>query len=158
MTPPRNLDIELVLQGAGEGQEIGLRKHLKHRKRHAIVIGIGACGHGTPAWWHSDGRLIPLRYARRLRELAKGTKARPHRGRGGTPALPARAKGLAAIAIGNLNDRGLAERSHQAKDAASAIDRAKLDRTLELGLLLVDAIDQAVGAEDARTEAAATPA
>ena len=106
--PPRNLNVELVLQGAGEGHEIGMRRYLKahrreltpHRHDRARDRGVGA---GHAGWWRSDGRLVPIRYTRRLRELAESAAdglAAPHRGRGGTPALPARARGLPAIAIG----------------------------------------------------------
>src|SRR6185437_7490191 len=70
--PPRALSVELVLQGAGEGQEIGLRRYLRtHRPRRdsTIVLGIAPCGAGQITHWLSDGRLIPLRYSRTLREL-----------------------------------------------------------------------------------------
>lgn len=164
--PPGNLEIQLILQGAGEGQEVGIRNHLKNHKRElrragAIVLGIAPCGEGHVTHWLSDGRLIPLRYARQLRELCADigpTKSTGHRGRGATPALPARARGLAAISIGCLDARGLAPRSHQSTDTANAVDEAALGRTLEAALVLVDAIDAAVGPEPAASDAPATPA
>jgi hypothetical protein len=146
---PRNLSIELVLQGAGEGQEIGLRKYLRtHRPSRAstIVLGIAPCGDGQVTHWLSDGRLIPLRYARVVSErLDTGG----YRGRGATPALPARIMGLPAIAIGCLDRHGLPPRSHQATDVATAIDQAALDRTTEFALRLVDEISAAVAPADA---------
>lgn len=157
--PPRNLAVELVLQGAGADEQIGLRKYLKTRRRelrqaNAIVLGIAACGNGAPTWWVSDGRLVPLRYASSLRELAAQTGAIGHRGRGATPALPARAAGLPAIAIGCLDDLGLAPRSHQRADTPETIHEAALENALELGLALAHAIDASLQTP----EEAATPA
>jgi Peptidase family M28 len=159
--PPRNLTVELVLQGAGDSEQIGLRRHLrthKHelRTQSAIVLGIAACGAGQPSWWLSDGRLVPLRYARRVRALAAETGATPHRGRGATPALPARAAGLSAIAIGCLDDLGLAPRAHQRTDTPDQIDPRVLDRALELGLTLAHAIDASLRTES--PTGATTPA
>ena len=158
--PPRNLDVELVLQGAGEGHEIGMQRYLRRRRRDlpragTIVLGIAPCGAGHVQHWLSDGRLIPLRYPRTLRDLS--TRIRPgpgYRGRGATPALPARARGLPAIAIGCLDDLGLPPRSHQTRDLMSNIEDAALGRALEFALILVDEIDASL----APAEAAATPA
>ena len=66
--PGRTATVELVLQGAGQDEQIGLRRYLRTRKRelrqaNVAVLGIAACGAGHPAWWSSDGRLVPLRYA-----------------------------------------------------------------------------------------------
>jgi hypothetical protein len=143
-----DLAIELVLQGAGQDEQIGLRRYLRARKRelrHAnvAVLGIAASGAGEPAWWFSDGRLVPVRYGRGLRTLAERTGATTHRGRGSTPALPARAAGLPAIAIGCLDDRGLSPRSHQRTDTQDHIDEAALNRAIALGLTLIAAITSA---------------
>jgi Peptidase family M28 len=153
---PRNLAIELVLQGAGESEGIGLRSYLRTRRRelknmNAIVLGIAASGTGEPAWWLSDGRLVPLRYARSLRALCAQTGATPHRGRGATPALPARAAGVAAIAIGCLDSLGRAPRSHQKTDTPQHLNEAALSRTLDFGLRLVEAIDASLAPADATT-------
>ena len=159
--PPRNLTVELVLQGAGEGQGLGLRRYLRAHRRdlrasNAIVLGIAACGDGQTSWWLSDGRLLPVRYAPSLRALCAHTEAASHRGRGGTPALPARAAGLPAIAIGCLDDHGLVPRSHQRADTPETIDQTTLDRAVELGRKLVDAIDDSLATAVETTTA--TPA
>jgi hypothetical protein len=67
--------------------------------------------------------------------------AAPYRGRGAAPAFPARLAGLPAIAIGCLDERGLAPRSHQPGDTPDDLDDASIRATLELALALVDAID-----------------
>ncbi|HEY1594784.1 MAG TPA: hypothetical protein VGF74_05285 [Thermoleophilaceae bacterium] len=162
--PPRNLGVELVLQGAGDGTMTGLRRYLRRRRRElrpqrTVVLGIGPCGAGRPCWWLSDGSLIPLRYPARLRELAQhvvagaGLSAEPHRGRGITPALPARARGLPALAIGSIDRRGLAPRSHQPGDLPEALDSAAMDVVLHFALLLVDEIDTAVAPVTGRSGA-----
>ena len=158
--PPDNLALELVLAGAGNGGEIGIRRYLRTRRRelrraNAIVLGIAPSGNGHLHYWRSDGRLVPLGYARPLRALASELpNAAPHRDRGATPAQPARARGLAAIAIGCLDQKGLAQRSHQRNDDHTTIDEATLDRTVNLALELIDAIDASL----APAEASATPA
>jgi hypothetical protein len=155
--PPRNLTIALVLTGAGEGHEIGLRRYLRaHRHRlmraNTIVLGVASCGAGQPRWWRSDGRLIPIACTRRLRDLATAVAdahphlgVQPHPGRGGTPTLPARLRRLPSITIGSLDPGGLAPRSHQRSDTADLVGPAALDRTVQFGLLLIDAIDRALG-------------
>lgn len=169
--PPRHLAVELVLQGAGDGQMIGLRRHLRARRRElrpadTIVLGVGACGAGRPCWWISDGPLIPMRYLARLRGLAAQVaeaepgglphgvtqRAAGRRGRGTAPPLPARVRGLPALAIGSIDQRGLAPRSHQRTDRPETLDRAAMDRLVAFSLMLVDAIDADLG----RTRSAST--
>jgi hypothetical protein len=129
--PPRHLSVDLVLQGA---DGIGLRRFLRARDSKApttIVLGIAPCGDGSPGWFESDGPLIPLAYFKELRRLCAGLGAQPLRSRSQTPALPARLRRLPAIALGTSRGAG---------DNPVAIDR-----TVELGLLLVDGIDAYVG-------------
>jgi hypothetical protein len=155
--PPRRTAVEVVLEGAGDGSGIGLRRFLQRHKRelrpaNTVVLGIAACSAGAPRWWVSDGALVPLGYFGRLRELCAAVSrddaelgARPHRARGRSPALPARIARLPAITIGSLDQRGLVPRSHQSHDTAEEIDAAAVGREVEFGLLLVDAIDGFLG-------------
>jgi hypothetical protein len=151
--PPRQLAVEVLLQGASDGSGIGLRKHLRGRRRQlkpstAVVLGIAPAGAGTPRFYLSDGALVPVGYLPRLRALAAKVAteevhlgAAPHRNRGTSPALAARARGIPAITIGALDERGLVPRSHQPTDAADRVDDAALDATLTFALALSDAID-----------------
>jgi hypothetical protein len=154
--PPRQLDVELVLQGAGEDAMTGLGHHLRGRRRepHApdtVVLGIAGAGAGAPCWWVSDGPLIPLGFLPRLRQLAARTirdtggserHGVPVRGRGTTPAWPARVRGLPALTIGCRDgNNGLAPRGHQSGDRPDAMEQSALDALLEFALTLVDAID-----------------
>lgn len=166
--PPRRLEVEIVLQGASDGAMIGLTHHLRSRRPelgvvNTIVLGIAACGAGSPCWWTSDGALVPLRFLRLLGEIAERVAgpttdlgAMPHRGRGVSPALPARVAGLPAITIGCLDGDRLVPRSHQPSDLPEALDRGSVDKLLELALTLVDAIDADL-ARSATGTAAASP-
>jgi hypothetical protein len=193
--PPKNLATELVLAGAGEGGNLGIRHYLRSRRHelrqtNAIVVGVAPSGSGHVHYWLSDGPLIPLAYARPLRALASALpgaldatphrdrsaphrdrsaphrdrsaphrdrsaphrdRSAPHRDRGASPAQPARARGLAAIAIGCLDRRDLAPNSHQPKDVEAAIDETALDQTVEFALDLIDAINQSLTPAEAST-------
>jgi Peptidase family M28 len=159
-TPP-SVHLELVLAGAGEGGGIGIRRYLRGRRRdlrraNAIVLGIAPSGAGEIHYWRSDGRLIPLGYGRALRQLADATqKSRPHSGRGETQAFAGRALGLPAIAIGCLDERGLTPRSHHPTDVNAAIDETALENTTQFALILLDAINASLAAEQ---EPSPTPA
>ena len=167
-TRPANLDVEVVLTGAGDHDGIGLRRFLRaHRHDHAppdtILVGIAACSGGSVRWWRSDGRLVALRYAPRLRRLAgelagreSFLKAARHDGRGQTPAFPARLARVPAIAIGCLDADGLVPRSRQPDERSRAAQRAAVDDALQFGLLLVEGID--AGLADERPRARLTPA
>ncbi|MHB8659255.1 MAG: hypothetical protein ACYC91_15125 [Solirubrobacteraceae bacterium] len=151
--PPGHAVVELVLTGASDGANLGLREYLRTHRRSleaasTVVIGIGPCGAGTPRYWHSDGPLVPMRYFKVLRTLcAQLAAADPglglagHRGRGSSPALPARLARLPAISIGALTADGLVPHTYQLGDTAAALDEQAMGRTLEFGLLLTDAID-----------------
>jgi hypothetical protein len=168
VAPPASLRVEAVLTGAGDGGGIGLRRFLRaHRgelaPENTIVLGFSACGAGTPRWWVSDGALIPLAYHPRLRELCAAVAAAEpqlgaasYRGRGAAPALPARLAGLPAIALGCRDEHGLAPRSHEPGDTATAVDRAAVDAAVELALMLVDAIDAEVATARAQSAGAAS--
>jgi hypothetical protein len=139
--PPPHLTVDLVLQGAGDGGGIGLRHHLWKRRKtrtapKTVVLGIAPCARGNPLWFQSDGALVPMSYFRALRRLCEavasddpGLKAHPRRGRGSTPALPARERRLPAIAVG-----------------ATGSGQEAVDVVVEFGLLLVEAIDAYVAA------------
>lgn len=162
--PPRRLTVDVVLQGAGDGGGIGLRRFLRAQRRdrtatNTVVLGLAPCGAGAPVWWCSDGSLIPLRYHARLRAAAAGLAASEPalgftalRGRGATPALPARLAGLPAIGIGRADELGLAPGSHTVGDTPDQLEPRAVDGAVQLSLMLIDAID-----EDLARGAAAAP-
>jgi hypothetical protein len=155
--PPRNLAVELVLTGAGDGDGIGLSRYLRTRRKtlkraNTVVLGLAASGGGEPRWWVSDGAFVPRRYFTPLRELCAKIageetylNAAPHFDRGASPAQPGRAAGLPAITIGCRDRDGLAPRSHERSDTPENLDTNSLDELVNYGLLVVDAIDSYVG-------------
>jgi hypothetical protein len=143
----RSVAVDLVLQGASDGDPAGLRTYLGRHdapRRRPIVLGIAAAGSGSPRWWRSDGPLWPLGYDRQLRELAADAcgAAVGHRGRGVTPALGARAAGLRAVTIGSLDERGLVPRSHLRTDTPDQLDPSSIDATTRAAIALVAAIER----------------
>lgn len=167
VSPPLNAQLELVLQGAGDGGGLGLRSYLRaHRSAlrpaHTVVLGIAPCGGGIPCWWVSDGQLVPLGYFDQLRRLAEdvaaGTEqlgARAHRGRGWSPALPARSRSIPALSLGALDAHGLSPHSHDLTDTFGEVDLESVQRLVEFGLLLVDAVDDFLGRRAAASGALA---
>lgn len=164
--PPAGVAVHVLLAGAGDGEGIGLRSHLR-RHRHSlrasetIVLGLAPCADSHAVWWHSDGQLVPLRYdatlrslCRRLREAGFEPQLAPLRGRGASPALQARMRALPAVALGLLDPRGLVARSHAPDDTAELIDERSLDRAVQLTLAFVDAIDAMLTGEADQADAA----
>jgi hypothetical protein len=151
--PPSRAAVELVLTGAGDESGIGLRRYLKARRRkrradNTVVVGLAACGAGRPHWWHSDGPFVPVRHfdglrllCRRVAEEDPELRFAPYRGRGASPALPARLAGIPSITVGRLDERGLVPQSHQRTDTPARLERGTVDEIVELALLLTDAID-----------------
>jgi hypothetical protein len=165
IAPPRHLHVEVVLGGAGDGAQLGIRKHLRARRRelkarNTVVLGMAACAEGAPRWWTSDGALLPLRFAKPLRQLAADVaadeaylNAAPHAGRGTSPAFAARRRRLPAMTIGCLDGRDLVPRSHQVADTAARIEPAAIENAVQYALILVDAIDSFVGRQTAHVPA-----
>jgi hypothetical protein len=159
--PPSHLTVDLVLQGASDADGAGLRRYLRARRAirkapNTVVLGFAPCGAGPPRWWVSDGTLVPVGYFKPLREMSAALaadephiNAKPYRGRGRTPALPARSARLPAITLGCLDQNGLAPRSHQSQDTPDQIDPAAIDQAVEFALLLVDRIDAFLAARGA---------
>jgi hypothetical protein len=151
--PPRHVAAEVVLQGAGDGGGIGLRRYLRARRAelrpaNTVVLGVAPCPAGRPRWWTSDGPLIPLRYSRPLARLCgeiAGDEpelgAAPHPGRGAGPALAARLVRRPAIVTGCLDARGLVPHSHRPDDTTANVDSEAIDAAVQFGLMLVDEID-----------------
>jgi hypothetical protein len=152
-SPLYEASVDVVLTGAGDGTGLGLRRYLRTRRRslrahNTVVVGIGPCAHGTPRYWLSDGPFLPVRHFKALRRLgAQAGQADPqldltaHRGRGSSPALPARLAGMPSIAIGSLDALGLSANSHQQSDTPDTVEEVVLADMVEIGLLLAEAID-----------------
>ncbi len=168
--PPGHLTVDLVLQGASDGDGTGLRHHLGARRGaraapNTVVLGFAPCGAGLPRWWLSDGNLVPVGYFRELHRMCAAVAredpqldAAPFRGRGRTPALAARAARLPALALGCLDEDGVVPRSHQKSDTPERLEPAAIDRVVELGVVLVEQIDEFLARRGAPAVRRHTPA
>jgi hypothetical protein len=138
--PPRNLDVELVIAGAGQGPALGMRAYVKARRKRVrpenlAVLALESCGARPTAWWTEDGLLLPLRLHPELVTHAAAVArdeptlgAVPIRRESSTPAYPARQARWPAIAVG----------SRRWSDDA---DPAALDAALHLCLGLIGRLD-----------------
>jgi hypothetical protein len=153
VAPLSEASVHVVLTGAGSGSGIGLGRYLRGRRgalkaTNTVVVGVGPCAHGVPRYWVSDGPFVPMRHFKALRELCRRAGAADPelglafvRGRGFTPALPARFAGIPSVAIGALDALGLSPHRNQPSDAPGTVDLAALGATVEIGLLLCEEID-----------------
>jgi len=150
--PPRNLDVELVLAGAGDGRALGMRAYVAARRRarrpeDVAVLALGPCGAGRPRFHLTEGLLLPLRLHPRLIALARrAAAAEAHLGatpavRGLTAALPARTARWPAIGISCLDAHDRPPRARQRSDTPDNVEPAAIQAALELCLALVAALD-----------------
>jgi hypothetical protein len=158
--PPRGLDVELVLAGAGDGPSQGAGGYVARRRRRwdparLAVLELRPCAAGQPRFWVRDGALFSLPLHPRLIELARGAArdeahlgAREHAGRADSAAYRARQARWPAIAVGALDRDDLAPRARQASDTPDTVDPAAMRATLELCLALVRALDDDLAARE----------
>jgi hypothetical protein len=144
--PPRRLDVELVLAGAGDGPALGMQAYVRSRRRDAAaervaVLAVEPCAGGEPRFWTHDGPVLGTRLHPRLVALATEAGGRSHRGRGVTGALRARQAGWPAIAVGALDARGRTPRARERADTLANADEAVMGATLELALRIVRRLD-----------------
>lgn len=145
--PLGKLDVELVLAGSGDGPALGARGYVRNRRRRwdparVAVLDVRPCGAGEPAFWVTDGPVVPLRLHPRLIDLARGSEAATaERGRAASAAYRSRQARWPTIAIGALDGDGLVPRRRSAGDEPDALDRQAMETTQELCLALVKALD-----------------
>jgi hypothetical protein len=125
----------LILYGAGASGPHALRAQLRRErfdKRNTVVIELGPCSDGRPAWRTRHPQL------RRAAELAADAleldppRRRPRPARG--------VRGFPAVRIACLDERGIAARSHQPDDTADAADPEAAERAIDLALGITDGL------------------
>jgi hypothetical protein len=116
------------------------------------VLHVHACGAGTPVWWTREGLVLAPRYHPRLLALAEDVardeahlRAKPHQSRSASGARAARAARWPAIAIGCVDEHGVAPRAGEQGDTADLVDPRSLRGALELALALVHRLDADLG-------------
>jgi hypothetical protein len=109
--PPRRLEVDVVLAGAGDARAAGMRAHVRaHRKdirpEGVAVVHLEPCGAGTPRAWRREGPLLSVALHPALVGAALAAGFEPHAGRALSGALAARRAGWPTVAVGRLDDRG----------------------------------------------------
>jgi hypothetical protein len=138
--PPRRLEVDVVLAGAGDARAAGMRAHVAtHRKdirpEAVAVLHLEPCGAGEPRAWRRDGPLLSVALHPTLVDCALQAGFGPHAGRSLSGALAARRAGWPAVAIGRLDARG---------DAPHGLDPAALSDTVTRAADLVRRLDGAL--------------
>ena len=150
--PPRALDVELVLAGAGDGPGAGMRAYVRRRRKQwaaedVAVLAFGACGAGEPRFHLSEGLLIGARLHPRLIELARAAAAAEpalHAAplkRALSPAHPARQARWPTLGLSARDARGAVPRARRPEDTADRVDRDCVGDTVDLALAIIHRLD-----------------
>jgi hypothetical protein len=152
--PPRRLAVELVLTGAAEGGDLGMRAYVNRRRRGArpeelAVLALGPCGAGTVRFHVTEGRLLPQRMHPTLVALAaRQPGGRPHR-RGQTNAAVARRAGWPAIGLSTADEREHPGAGHRAGDGTRNLERASIEQTIVYATGMIRELDRQLENGDA---------
>ena len=135
--PPRRLEVDVVLAGAGDARAAGMRRHVRaHRKEIApeavAVLHVEPCGAGEPRAWRREGPLLSVALHPTLVGCAVAAGFAPHTGRSLSGALAARRAGWPAVAVGRLDPRGTPAAAAEAAALQDTVARcADLVRRLD---------------------------
>ena len=159
--PPENLDVWVVLDGAGEALQEGMRSFGRSRRKefekpNTFVLAIDSVGRGDVRFQTSAGWVVSYRMDRRLVELceaiANADKEGDERygaagfasGLGGE-ASTAAAAGWRAVGITCHDTDGYVANRHLPSDTPKAINHAALDRAHSFALELIRRLDADLG-------------
>jgi hypothetical protein len=159
--PPPNLDIWVLLTGAEECLQEGMRSFIRsHRKELPTeatyfvcldTVGRGHVRFETAAGWvvtfAMDRRLVELCRAIATADLDAGDRysARPLRHGYAGDSFPPRAYGFASTTISCLDEDNLVPRQHTVHDTPDRVDPAAVERAHGFALDLVRLLDRDVG-------------
>lgn len=143
--PPLQLAVELVLSGAGHSPALGARAWVRSQRgaprERTVVLNVAPATAGPPRFTTREGVGFAIRFhaqlvgfCRRVASEEPRLGARGRVSRFPSGALPARLAGFPAITIGTAPSPATLEPSE-----------AAMRGVLELGLALVDLVDEAVG-------------
>jgi hypothetical protein len=159
--PPANLDVWVVLTGAEECIQEGMRAFVRaHRadldRKTTYFVNVDTVGGGTVRFEASAGWVVTYRLDRRVLELCAAIatadregsdryQARPLVHGLAGDSMPPHVAGFPATAISCLNDLDYVAERHTRNDTPDRIDPAALDRAHGFALELVRALDRDVG-------------
>ena len=159
--PAANLDVWVVLDGAGESQQEGMRSFVRSRRKeferaNTFVLAIDSVGRGDVRFQTSAGWVVSYRMDRRLVELCEAITTADAEGDqrygaagfasglGGEAATAAAAK-WRAVGITCHDTDGYVANRHLPSDTPKAVNHAALDRAHSFALELIRRLDADVG-------------
>ncbi len=135
--PPEKVSAGLVLAGAGELFPLAFRRHLRADRRSpkdTVVLEVGPCGDGTPAWTTRHPQLVAAC-------IAAAESAVRHRVNRPTAAGAARTRRLPAVEVRGIDATGIPARARTDRDLPVNCGEAAMERAYDFCLALVDALD-----------------
>ena len=158
-----HFDVWVLLSGSGEAFAQGMRAFLRrHRSQlpraSTVVVCVDKAGAGTVRYARREGLLLARPNHAALLGLCDQIAdedaedddrygARRIVSRTITDAVPARARGYAAVTVSCLNELDYAPHYHQPTDTPDRIDADALDRTYAFCGALLERLDESIGAE-----------
>lgn len=159
--PPEHLDVWVLLTGAEECLQEGMRAFLRaHRtaldRERTVFINLDTLGHGEVRYETSAGWVVGYDMDRRLIELCAaiaeaaegggdGPAARPLRHGLADDSMPPRLRGYRSLGITCLGADGYVPGYHLPGDTPDRIDPAALDRAHRFALALLRQLDRDAG-------------
>ena len=154
-------DVWVLLTGAGEGLQLGMRAWLRaHRReldrRRTVFVCVDQVGLGTVRYARTEGFAIPFSHHRSLLELCDQIAeedaggegrygARAYVSRSATDAYTARLAGFPAVSISCLGALDYAHHHHLPTDTTENVDPAALERAFRFCSELIELIDERIG-------------
>ena len=169
--PPKHLDVWVVLPGAEECLQEGMRSFVRSRRKDldpgsTFFLNVDTVGHGHVRFETAGGWVVSYAMDRRMVELATAIAEADADGAGRYDArplahalagdeMPARLAGFPAISLACTGDDGYVPHYHLPSDTPDTIDPAALDRAHGFALELIRQLDRDVGrrAEPAKEDA-----
>lgn len=149
--PPERLSAGLLVAGAGEAFPYAAEAHLRRERpdpRNTVLLEVGPCAGGTPAFSARLGALLALPVHPQLRIAGEAAGARPEVVRRPSAAVAAQRRGIPAVHVRCTDDRGISPRLRTPADTAVAVEATALAAALQACVSLVDALDAELSVVD----------
>jgi hypothetical protein len=156
-----HFDVWVLLTGAEEGMELGMRAFLRAHRRElprgrTAFVCVDEVGHGTVRYARREGYVLGQRHHRALLELCERIAdedadgrygARAYVSRTASDAYAARVAGYPAVSVTCLGALDYAPRHHLAVDTVENLDPEAIERAFGFCSELVELIDERLGPE-----------
>ena len=156
-----HFDVWVLLTGAGEGMELGMRAWLRAHRREldrarTAFLCVDEVGFGTVRYARREGYAVAIPQHRTLLELCDQIAredededgrygARGYAPRSATDALAAREARFPAVSVSCRNALDYAPHHHRSTDTVANLDPASLERGFGFCSELVELIDEHIG-------------